>query len=121
MKLVIAGSRNLELNICFLNEMLDNFNLYPEEIVCGCARGIDYLGEKYSEYNGLKLAEFPANWEEHGKAAGPIRNREMAKYGDALLLIWDGKSSGSQNMKEEMKKQNKPIYEIIIKQPKGDI
>ena len=59
--------------------------------------------------------EFKAEWTIHGKAAGPIRNRKMAEYGDALLLIWDGTSKGSSNMKIEMEKRNKPIYEIIIK------
>jgi len=59
--------------------------------------------------------EFPADWDTHGRAAGPIRNKQMAEYGDALLLIWDGESRGSANMKSNMKKLGKPVYEIIIK------
>jgi hypothetical protein len=30
--------------------------------------------------------------------AGPIRNGEMAKYADALIVFWDGKSRGTKNM-----------------------
>lgn len=38
----------------------------------------------------------------------------MAEYGDALLLIWDGKSRGNASMKKEMQKQNKPIFEVVL-------
>ena len=62
----------------------------------------------------IHFALFDADWETHGKAAGPIRNAQMAKYADALLLIWDWKSKGSANMKQEMFKLNKPVYEVII-------
>jgi hypothetical protein len=39
----------------------------------------------------------------------------MAEYADALLLIWDGKSRGSLNMKQQMLKLEKPVYEVIVK------
>ncbi len=68
----------------------------------------------WKDFGGF-LKEFPPDWEKHGKAAGPIRNKEMAEYADALLLIWDGKSRGSASMKKEMEKLEKPIYEVILK------
>lgn len=115
-KLIIAGSRNLEVSKDTLNNLFLLFNCWPTEIVSGGCVGIDRCGERYVEDNYmLPLKIFPANWEEHGKAAGPIRNAEMAKYADALLLIWDGESKGSSNMKTNMLKENKPIYEVIIK------
>ena len=43
-------------------------------------------------------AEFPADWERHGKAAGYIRNREMAQNADALVAFWDGESRGTKSM-----------------------
>jgi hypothetical protein len=42
----------------------------------------------------------------------------MAEYADALLLIWNGESRGSANMKENMVKLGKPVYEVILKEPK---
>jgi hypothetical protein len=39
----------------------------------------------------------------------------MAEEGDALLLIWDGESKGSANMKKEMLFKKKPIYEVILR------
>lgn len=40
----------------------------------------------------------PADWEAHGKAAGPRRNRKMAEYAAAVIALWDGKSRGTRNM-----------------------
>ncbi len=79
------------------------------------AHGIDEAGEHWGLVNFKKVVEFPADWDTNGRSAGPIRNKQMAEYGDALLLIWDGKSAGSRNMKETMEKLNKPVYEYIIK------
>ena len=43
---------------------------------------------------------YPADWERHGRAAGPIRNEEMAEVSDALIAFWDGKSRGTKSMIE---------------------
>lgn len=47
---------------------------------------------------GIPVVEFPADCKLHRKAAGPIRNEQMAQYADALILVWDGKSAGSSSM-----------------------
>ncbi len=90
------------------------YYLNISEVVSGGAIGVDLSGENFANIFGFKLKKFPADWETHGKAAGPIRNKQMAEYADALLLIWDGKSKGSTNMKTQMIKLKKPVYEIII-------
>lgn len=120
MKLIIAGSRTFEFDYDFIHEALYAVNNYKSrfrdlEIVSGGARGIDETAKKYAQAWEKTYKEFPADWETHGKAAGPIRNKQMAGYADALLLVWDGESRGSANMKNEMIKLGKPVYEIIIK------
>lgn len=130
MKLIIAGSRTLKFDAHDINNILSLHYLYDvTEIVSGTAQGIDQAGEDffnktqifYFDYptaQPCKLTKFPADWDKYGKGAGHIRNAEMAKYGDALLLIWDGSSRGSANMKQQMEKLGKPVYEVIIKVPK---
>lgn len=127
MKLIIAGSRTLEPSVEFLKACLSEAGIISEvqEIVSGMAKGVDTsainLTKLYydSSYFGMriqdKLKEFPADWEKHGKKAGILRNTEMANYADALLLIWDGESRGSANMKEQMNKLGKPVYEVILR------
>jgi hypothetical protein len=118
MKLIIAGSRNLSVAEDFIVDCMVNFNITPTEIVCGMAPGIDESGEAYAEKYQITRRDFPANWNAFQKAAGPMRNKEMAVYADALLLIWDGESKGSANMKMQMEKLKKPIYEVVFRGPK---
>jgi hypothetical protein len=42
----------------------------------------------------------------------------MAEYADALLLIWDGSSRGSANMRQQMERRGKPVYEVILRGPR---
>ena len=122
MRIIIAGSRNLFVSSSFINEVLDRHTLGLRghstadiEIVSGGADGIDLAGELFAKEWSCKLKVFPADWNTHGKAAGPIRNKQMADYADSLLLIWDGESRGSRNMKETMLKLGKPVYEVILR------
>ena len=113
MKLIIAGSRHLtdidsegiQAFITFLG--IKNIT----EVVCGMAPGIDSAGKQWAEDNGIHVEPFPAEWDTYGKAAGPIRNKQMAEYADELLIIWNGKSPGSANMKATMEKLGKPVHE----------
>jgi hypothetical protein len=115
MKLIIAGGRDLYLSNDELFEIIEKLGFLYEikEIVSGCAAGIDSCAIEFAEYHNVKLKRFPANWAKYGGLAGPRRNLEMAEYADALLLIWDGKSLGSKNMRARMKGMKKPIFEII--------
>lgn len=115
MKLIIAGTRTLNFGADGV-EMLIKFHKIEgvEEVVSGGATGIDSNGQDYACFNELKVKVFKPDWETYGRAAGPVRNRQMAQYGDALLLIWDGKSRGSLSMKQEMQALGKPIYEVVL-------
>lgn len=61
--------------------------------------GADWHAEKWAEYNWYDRQHFHADWEKHGKAAGPIRNRKMVDFvvsqGGVLVAFWDGRSPGT--------------------------
>ena len=107
MRLIIAGGRDFN-DYGLLKEKLDNLlrnkKDEPIEIVSGKARGVDTLGERYAKEMGYSIKEFPADWETHGKSAGPIRNKEMGEYATHCVCFWDGKSKGTKNMIEISKK-----------------
>lgn len=115
MKTIIAGWRNFT-DYNHLKEKIDYYRQTHEitEIVSGAAPGADTLGVQYAMNNNIEYRLFPADWKKHGRAAGPIRNKEMADYSDCLIAVWDGKSKGTKNMIENMHKQNKPVYIIWI-------
>tara|TARA_R110000803_G_scaffold200258_4_gene264560 strand:- start:451 stop:840 length:390 start_codon:yes stop_codon:yes gene_type:complete len=129
MKLIIAGGRDLDIGYHGIAGAITLHKLTRvSTIISGGAKGVDSSarlfaqGDEWENYPVSlceKYKEFPADWGKHGRAAGPIRNKQMADYADALLLIWDGKSKGSSNMKETMLKQNKPVYEVILRKSNG--
>jgi hypothetical protein len=126
MKLIIAGGRDIGEDVRGRDWSKDRARLWaiyrahhaehgmPTEFVSGAAPGVDRFGEDVAKGFDMVPKRFPADWDKYPKAAGPIRNRQMAQYADALLLIWDGKSRGSANMKAEMLKLGKPVYEHVV-------
>lgn len=116
-RVIIAGGRDFKnypllkksCNYYLKNKIADKISI---EIVSGMAKGADTLGEYYSNEIWCGLRKFKADWNTHGKAAGPIRNREVAEYCDAAIIFWDGESRGAKNMIEEMERVNKP-YRIV--------
>lgn len=116
MRVIVAGSRDFTDPLFFevVSYAVTKSGFDITELVCGMAKGIDTHGYKWAEDKRIPVKEFPANWQLYGKAAGPIRNNEMAIYGDALILIWDGESKGSYNMRTEALRLGLPVYEVVI-------
>lgn len=113
MKVIIAGGRDFD-DYALMKRKLDHLfsKRMPDEIVSGGARGADALGERYAKEHDIALKLFPANWSEHGWAAGHIRNAEMADYADALVAYWDAVSRGTKNMIETAKKKGLDVRVI---------
>jgi len=107
MKVIIAGGRDF----CKKDLLIDTLRYFQKEygdiaeVVCGMAPGADTLGRLWAEFMEIPVKEFPADWDKNGKAAGPIRNKQMAEYADALIAFWDGKSKGTKNMIDQATKQ----------------
>lgn len=101
-KVIIAGSRSVKENdydlFLKVKNIIKSLERNDTEIVSGTAKGGDKFGEWFAEQCSIPVTKFPANWNEHGKAAGYIRNKQMAEYGTHLIAIWDGKSKGTKHM-----------------------
>lgn len=109
MKAIVAGCRDVtDFNL--VQTAIDNSGFEITELVSGRATGVDALGERWARENSVKITTFPADWRTHGKAAGPIRNAQMAEYADALIAVWDGVSRGTKNMINEAKKRELNVY-----------
>jgi hypothetical protein len=102
MKTIIAGSRGFN-NYAILENAMSQC-LWPiTEVVSGCARGADTLGERWAHAKRIPVKLFPADWDRDGNRAGYIRNAQMARYAEALIAFWDGKSRGTRDMIETAK------------------
>lgn len=100
MKVIIAGSREIE-DYDALVSTIEEAGLEITEVVSGGCRGVDYMGERWAGEHGIPVRQFAADWVTHGRMAGELRNREMAHYAEALILLWDGKSPGASCMLRE--------------------
>ena len=99
MKVIIAGGRDFnDYDTLKMYCDLILANQKDIEIVSGTANGADKLGERYAKEKGLPVKQFPADWDKWGKAAGHMRNGQMAVYADALIAFWDGESRGTGGM-----------------------
>lgn len=116
MKVIIAGSRDFfDLKIVRKElEALKDSGWVFDVVVSGTARGADRAGECWAQENNVPIRAFPADWNNWGKAAGFIRNSEMAKYADALVAFWDGASSGTDHMIREMRRLGKQIRIVRV-------
>lgn len=113
-RLIVAGSRTFD-DTEFLSAWLDALIVFYSAtgevvLVSGGALGADALAERYAANNGVGIEVYPADWDTHGKAAGPKRNAQMASVGNALVVFWDGQSRGTKNMIVEARKHKIPIH-----------
>jgi hypothetical protein len=108
-KVIVAGTRIFsDQEVIYQAIRESGFDI--TEIVFGASGRVDFWGYHYAYEIGVPHKEFPAAWVTYGKAAGPIRNKQMAEYADALVAVWDGKSPGTKNMIETMKALGKPVF-----------
>ena len=98
MRTIIAGGRNIDVYQLVI-DAVEESQFQITTVISGGAR----------ERN-IPLEIFNADWNTHGRAAGHIRNRQMADNADALIAVWDGKSKGTRNMIETAKKLGLKVH-----------
>ena len=124
MKVIIAGSRNIT-DFFAVADAIDYSKFKITEVVSGGARGVDALGESWAKGSGTPCKVFKAAWDDlaakgafikqgpygiYNVNAGRDRNEIMAGYADALIAVWDGKSTGTGHMIAHMRELGKPVH-----------
>ena len=115
MRTIIAGSRDL-FDLSLVENATKDSGFTITEVVCGCAQGVDTMGNKWADAHGIPVRHFPADWQKFGNRAGPIRNAKMADYADALICIHHN-SPGSLNMLMQAQARDLKIFEVEIQKP----
>ncbi len=112
MKLLVCGSRNVD-DYGLIRANLDK--IQPTEIIHGGAFGADSLAHRWATENKIPVTVIKPDWDTHGKAAGPIRNRQMVDICDEVLAFWDGTSRGTKSTIDYTKSVNKPLKVNLTK------
>lgn len=87
----------------FLFKTLDGLPRRPTLIIEGEAPGADSLARAWAESRGIPVAKYPADWNKHGRAAGPIRNRQMLEDGKPHLVVAFRGGKGTADMCKQAK------------------
>lgn len=75
-----------------------------DKVVTGGAGGADGLGFRWAMERGRNSDTYPAQWDKHGKAAGPIRNQQMLDEGKPDLVVAFPGGRGTLDMTGRAKK-----------------
>lgn len=111
MRTIIAGSRTIT-DPKVIEEAVAASGFTITEVVCGGAAGADTLGKDWAILRGIPVKIFMADWETHGKAAGPIRNTEMAAYAQQAICIFDAQAEckGTRDMSRKAAAKGMIVY-----------
>lgn len=100
MKVIIAGSREIEAINVDEAVAASGFRESIAEVVSGGSGVVNMAGEAWAGLSRIPVKVFHANWERFGKAADTNRNKQMVEYADALVLIWNGRSTGIRSLRD---------------------
>lgn len=68
----------------------DNWLPFDITIITGGARGADQMALDWAASNYAPFEKYPAQWDIHGKSAGPIRNQQMLDTNIDLVVAFPG-------------------------------
>ncbi len=106
LRVLMCGSRHfadkvrVDAVVRTISEMLHHdASRHRVVLIAGGAQGADALAAAAGRRAGIEVNEFPADWQRHGRAAGPIRNQQMLDEGKPHLVIaFDASGRGTTDM-----------------------
>lgn len=105
MRVIVCGSRDLT-DALAIESALCAIEPRPTVVVHGGCRGVDTIAGAWARRNGIPVEVHPAEWDAHGKSAGPRRNRHMARLGaDLCVAIYTGPTLGARSGTASMLRQ----------------
>jgi hypothetical protein len=111
---VIAGSRTIT-DYETVQSAIAAAPFEVAEVISGGADGVDTLGEEWAEQHDIPVQtvlpeEFEAEEANTGIPKYLLRNKEMARRGEALIAVWNEESSGTKHMIECAKDNGLEIH-----------
>lgn len=98
-RVIFTGSRKFSDVDAVLKAMNGLLKIDNDWIVVhGAAAGLDTIADSVAGDFGFKIERHPANWELHGRSAGPIRNQKMLDLGADLVIAFPLDGPGTRHM-----------------------
>lgn len=115
MRILVAGSRafdDRDLLYMILNEKVPVNRIGLDTIIQGFSKGPDRMAYDWARFRRLDIETYLPDWRKHGKAAGPIRNKEMIYSKPDLVLIFYGpygETRGTKNTEDLAREAGIPV------------
>lgn len=119
MRMLVCGSRDYSRRD-ILYAALDRYIIEGIDVIIeGEAKGADTLAREWAELRGIPVIKFPADWNKYGRAAGPIRNKQMLDDGkpDLVIAFPNGKLDDTKGTKNMVKQARAAGIACIVIEP----
>jgi hypothetical protein len=110
-RLIVCGGRDFsdqETLFYVLDGVIDRTSL----LITGGAPGADSLAERWARLRCVPCYIVAADWEKHGKAAGPIRNKRMLELKPDMVIAFPG-GKGTANMVMQARAKGVKVVELF--------
>ncbi len=116
MRVAIVGSRSVSMEA--YPEIVPFVPKRAAVIVSGGADGADELARVYAQEHELALDIIRPNYARFRKSAPLLRNLEIVRRSDYVLVLWDGKSRGTAHVINTCIKEYTPVRVLLIRDGK---
>jgi hypothetical protein len=113
---LVCGGRDFS-DSAWAYEILDAFKAKKglDVLVQGGARGADQLASEWANDRGIPQKIYPADWQKHGKGAGPIRNQQMLDAEPIDFVVAFPGGSGTRDMITRAKAKGIKVLEVPVR------
>lgn len=111
---IVCGSRSAN-NLQVVHTMLNNFHKQYNiiHLIEGGASGVDYFARVWAALNKIKSTTIYADWDQHGKSAGPKRNKMMLEMKPDVVVAFPG-GKGTANMVKQANKVGVLVVPVTV-------
>ena len=112
MKVLVTGGRDYH-DVDKVWTTLDEFHENREItlLIQGGASGADIYAQVWAHKNDIPYLTIPAQWEKHGRSAGPRRNTQMLNFNPDYVIAFPG-GNGTADMVRQSKKAGLKVLQI---------
>jgi len=122
MKLAIIGSPEFD-DYSYMKKILDYYlkaENIDEILTNDDSRGTAILVKKYAQNNEIECQEYKAHWTKHGRAAGVMRNKNLVKNCN-ILIVFRLSSGSNQGVDDAIERANIIGRDAVVCDCKSDV
>lgn len=114
MRVLVCGGRDWR-DGGFVSRVLTQFhaNTPITRLITGGATGVDSYAGGWAAVQAITIETYFAKWGEHGRAAGPIRNKQMLDEGKPDVVIAFPGGRGTANMVKQAREAGVRVIEAM--------